>query len=70
MLDSHRPHMMPMANALNNVVYRAQASDVWLNMVDGKVLYRAGNYCTLDLDRVLSQALLCAARIVEDGPES
>ncbi len=64
-LDIHRPHMIPLSNAMHNVVYSAQAGDVWMNMVDGKVLYRAGNYCTLDLDRVLEQASRASARIVQ-----
>ena len=64
-MDIYRPHMMPLTNALHNIVYSAQAGDVWMNMVDGKVLYRAGNYCTLDLNRVMEQASLAGARIVQ-----
>ncbi len=64
-LDIYRPHMIPLANALHNIVYSAQAADVWMNMVDGKVLYHAGNFTMLDIHRVMEQASLCSARIVQ-----
>ena len=50
------PHMHPMHDAVNNVVFAAQGSDVCLTMVDGKVLYCDGEYPTLDLDRVIRRA--------------
>lgn len=64
-LDINKPHMMPLSNALHNIVYSAQASDVWMNMVDGEVLYHAGHYSRLDLPRVMEQASLAGSRIVQ-----
>lgn len=66
-IDIHRPHMTPVHNALGNVVYSAQSGDVWMTMVDGKILFKAGNYYTLDLERVIEQATQCAARITVDN---
>ena len=44
--------MYPVHNLVNNVVYSASGSDVILTMVDGKVLYREGEYLTLDIEKV------------------
>ena len=62
-VDIHKPHMMPMYNALHNIVYSAQASDVWMTMVDGKVLYHDGSYQTLDIEQILYEASRVAARL-------
>ena len=55
LVDTHVPHMQPMHNALNNLVYAAQGSDVWMNMVDGKILYKNGEYKTLDIEKVIAE---------------
>lgn len=62
-VDIHKPHMMPMYNALHNIVYSAQASDVWMTMVDGRVLYHDGAYQTLDIEQILYEASRVAARL-------
>ncbi|NLP30736.1 MAG: amidohydrolase [Clostridiales bacterium] len=51
-LDISDTHMYPVHNLVNNVVYSASGSDVILTMVDGKVLYREGEYLTLDIEKV------------------
>lgn len=51
-IDLHRPHLLPRHDLLSNLVYSAQASDVVLTMCDGKVLYRDGEYTTIDIERV------------------
>lgn len=55
LVDTHVPHMQPMHNAINNLVYAAQGSDVWMNMVDGKILYKNGEYKTLDIEKVIAE---------------
>lgn len=51
-LDLDKPHLTPDYDTLALVVYAAQASDVVLTMVDGKILYENGTYLTLDKDRI------------------
>ena len=46
LLDVDQPHMVPMHNASSQVVYSAQGSDVYLTMVNGRILYQAGEYKT------------------------
>jgi 5-methylthioadenosine/S-adenosylhomocysteine deaminase len=47
------PHMMPVHDLHALMVYSAQASDVFMTMVNGKVLYINGQYLTIDVERVL-----------------
>ena len=49
------PHMVPDYDTLALVTYSAQASDVCMTMVDGKILYRNGEYLTMDRDRIFCQ---------------
>ena len=51
-LNTNVPSMYPATDVPCNVVYAAQGSDVKLTMVDGKVLYRNGEYLTIDMERV------------------
>lgn len=55
-LDAQAPHMHPVHQMANNLVFAAQGSDVLLTMVDGKVLYDRGEYKTLDIERVIYNA--------------
>ena len=45
-----------MTDAACNVVYAAQGADVRLTMVDGEVLYRDGEYRTIDIEKVKAEA--------------
>jgi len=55
-LNTALAHMHPVHDMLNNVVFAAQGSDVCLTMVDGKVLYKDGEYTSLDIEKVLYNA--------------
>ena len=57
-LEAHlqTPHMTPSTDLESNLIYAAQGSDVRLTMVDGKVLYRDGQFTTLNQPELLSQA--------------
>ncbi len=50
-IDTDVPWMAPVTQMERNLVYSAQGSDVVLTMVDGKVLYRDGEYLTVDVER-------------------
>lgn len=52
MLDFDRPHLIPCHNVISNLVYSARGSDVVMNMVRGKIIYRDGEFCTIDIERV------------------
>lgn len=54
-LDLQRPNMRPIHNLVNNVVYSACGRDVELTMVDGEVLYRNGEFLTLDIEETIAK---------------
>jgi 5-methylthioadenosine/S-adenosylhomocysteine deaminase len=63
-LDLSQPHMHPVHNLVNNIVYSASGSDVLLTMADGKVLYRNGEYLTIDFEKAVFEAEKATKRIL------
>lgn len=55
-LDVSVPNMYPVHNMVNNLVYSASGSDVLLTMIDGQVVYDNGEYPTIDIEKVISNA--------------
>lgn len=54
--DMDKPHLQPVFDSLSNVLYAAQASDICLTMVDGKVLYKDGELLTIDIEKAVAEA--------------
>ena len=54
-IDTDTPQFAPMTDAACNVVYAAQGADVRLTMVDGEVLYRDGEFKTIDIEKVKAE---------------
>lgn len=50
------PHMHPIHDLKNNLVYSACGSDVLMTMVDGKVLYDNGEFTTIDIEKTIFEA--------------
>ena len=63
-LHRTEPHHYPGHNPLYNLVYAACGSDVCLTMVDGRILYRDGQWPTLDMERILAQTEKTKSRIL------
>ncbi len=59
MVNSKRISMTPGHNLLSNIVYAASGADVEMTVVDGRVLYRGGEFLTIDIERVLYQVKRC-----------
>ena len=55
-INTDTPQFTPMTDAACNVVYAAQGADVRLTMVDGEVLYRDGEFKTIDIEKAKSEA--------------
>ena len=53
LLNIDQPHYQPCYDILNNLVYAAQGGDVTLTMVDGRILYRDGEFTSLDYEKVV-----------------
>ena len=54
-IDMSGIHMYPVFNYLSILTKSAQASDVYMTMVDGKILYEDGRYLTLDRDKIVKE---------------
>ena len=55
LVDFTAPHLMPCHNVLSGLVFSAKGGDVAMTMVRGKVLYRAGQFPTIDLKAVVEE---------------
>lgn len=62
-LNADAPHMVPDCDTLALVTYSAQASDVCMTMVDGKVLYENGSYLTMDKERIFRDFARSCAKL-------
>ena len=54
-IDLDRPHLRPDYDTRANVIFSAQSSDIVLNMIDGKVVYKNGEYLTIDKEKVIAE---------------
>ena len=62
-IDLDRPHLFPHLDTAGLAVYSAQAADVCMTMVDGRVLYENGEFLTLDRERILWDARCVVKRL-------
>jgi 5-methylthioadenosine/S-adenosylhomocysteine deaminase len=62
-LDINVPWMQPVSSLLNNLVYSAKGTDVVLTMVDGAVLYKDGEYLTIDVEKAARETQRSSERI-------
>ena len=62
-VDMDRPHLYPAFEPLPMLTYSAQASDVCMTMVDGRILYENGEYLTIDRDKALYDAKQAVKRL-------
>ncbi|MBW2248435.1 MAG: amidohydrolase [Deltaproteobacteria bacterium] len=54
-LDTDKPHLVPMYEPVSHLIYTAQGSDVRDVMVAGRILVRNKNLLTLDLEDILER---------------
>lgn len=65
-IDTDRPSMYPDFDTLGNIVYSAEKSDVVLTMVDGNVLYKNGEFTTIDIEKVGFEANRIVKEVVNE----
>lgn len=63
MIDLQKAHLVPVINALSNLVHYGLASDVDTVMVDGRFLMEEGRVTTVDEKEVMAQAQKTAERL-------
>jgi 5-methylthioadenosine/S-adenosylhomocysteine deaminase len=63
-IDTDKPHLYPATHLLSNLVYAAHGDDVCLTMVDGEILYRDGEFPTIDVERAQYETSQATAAII------
>lgn len=63
-LDVTGPSWTPLTNPLFNVVFSGHGSDVALTMCDGRVVYRDGEWPTVDVERAKAEVTARTNRII------
>ncbi len=64
-IDLKRPSMQPIQNITKNLVYSGSKDCVKLTMVNGKILYENGDFPTLDIEKIYSEANEVVRRITK-----
>ncbi|MBR5430575.1 MAG: amidohydrolase [Firmicutes bacterium] len=64
--DVSGPHMQPVHDLLNNLVYSADGADVRLTMVDGKIRYEDGDWPHLDMEKICARVESSRRRILSE----
>lgn len=63
-LSLKRPAMNPRHSALSNLLYAAESADVEMTVVDGRVVYRGGEFPTLDIERIRFETDRCVQNLL------
>ncbi len=64
-LDMSQPTAQPVHDLLNTAAYASSGSDIVLTMVDGRILYRDGQYPTIDIEKAVAEVERTRLRIVK-----
>ena len=68
-LDASTANMNPAHDLLANIAFSANSSNIILTMVDGKVLYRDGEFPTIDVERAIAETNAAASAIAKKAAE-
>ena len=63
-IDLAVPNMQPEHDVLTNMVFAADSSDIRLTMCDGRIVFRDGEYTTIDIERAIYEANRAKDRIL------
>lgn len=66
MFDLNKPHLTPDYDTISNIIYSAQGTDVCMTMVNGKILYKNGEFLTIDAEKVKNEVASRQQRIVHE----
>lgn len=64
--DLMKPNLQPDFDTLANVVFSAQSSDIVMNMIDGRVVYRDGNFAFINKEEVYREVNERLIRILKE----
>lgn len=64
--DLMKPNLQPDFDTLANVVFSAQSSNIVMNMIDGRVVYRDGNFAFINKEEVYNEVNERLSRILKE----
>ena len=64
-IDTDVPNMRPAHDMLNALIYSADGKDVVMTMCDGQIVYRDGEFLTIDIEKCMAEAEGAAKKILE-----
>ena len=64
LIDFEAPNLVPCHDEAENLVFAAHGSNVVMNMARGKVIYRNGEFLTLDLERIKNEVRRYAVPLI------
>lgn len=64
--DMDKAHLQPVFNVLSNIVYSANAEDICLTMIDGKLVYKDGEFTSIDSEKVIYESNKIKNRILSE----
>jgi len=56
-IDTHKPHLVPVYNPVSHIVYAAQGSDVQDVIVDGRILVKDRTLLTVDVENIIEKVI-------------
>jgi 5-methylthioadenosine/S-adenosylhomocysteine deaminase len=56
-INTHKPHLVPVYNPVSHIVYAAQGSDVQDVIVDGRILIKDRKLLTVDLENIIKKVI-------------
>lgn len=66
-IDTNRPHLVPMYHPVSHLVYAAKGSDVTTVIINGRVVMEGGRILTFDVEQAMSDVNRIAALIMSRG---
>jgi 5-methylthioadenosine/S-adenosylhomocysteine deaminase len=64
-IDTHKPHLVPMYNPYSHLVYAVSGNDVKHSIIDGKIVMEERRLLTLDLEDIIEQSQEKSYRVKE-----
>jgi 5-methylthioadenosine/S-adenosylhomocysteine deaminase len=64
--DMDKPHLQPVFDELANILYSGQSDDICMTMIDGQIVYKDGEYKTIDIEKVMHKAVGIKERILSE----
>ncbi len=56
-IDTHKPHLVPLYNPVSHMVYAAQGADVRDVIVNGRLLVQNRKLLTIDLENIIEKMI-------------